>query len=227
MDNDSNAKPSGRSVGYARVSTGEQNLNMQLDALKRSGVMPELIFSDAATGGNMKRPGLERALKVLSENDVLVVWKLDRLGRTVKGVLEAIEALEERGIGIKSLTEDFNTKTPMGRAVLTILITLAEMERGLISERTREGLKAYQDRGGKMGPKHRIRDYPKRLARFQELFASGQLKDMSGREIVDDMNAIDPKAPPIKVPQVYFNWKSQGFPGAGLDELEPPLDAAE
>ncbi|WP_298975069.1 recombinase family protein [uncultured Roseobacter sp.] len=212
----------GAKYGYVRVSTEEQTDQMQRDALIEYGVSPGMIFGDKMTGAHMQRPGLLGVLNLCRPGDMLVVWKLDRLGRTVKGVLEVIENLNEKNIELKSITEEINTTTPMGRMIMTILLALAQMERELISERTAAGIASKQATGWKPGPKHRIRDYPKRLAKFTELLMDDKLKDMTAAEIIQTMNDADPKAPKINAPQMYYNWKREGFPG--LELSDPPLE---
>ena len=115
-------------IGYARVSTQEQNLELQLDALAKAGCDPR-IFEDHASGAKMARPGLDQALSHLREGDVLVIWKLDRLGRTIRGLIELVGELRERRIGFRSLTEGFDTSTPGGRLIFHVFAALAEMER--------------------------------------------------------------------------------------------------
>lgn len=132
-------------IGYARVSTADQHLRMQEDALKSDGC--EQIFHDIASGVKTERPGLEEALSFLREKDVLVVWKLDRLGRSVQHLIETIKKLSERGIGFKSLQENIDTTTSGGKLIFHIFSALAEFERDLIKERTNAGLKAARARG--------------------------------------------------------------------------------
>lgn len=132
-------------IGYARVSTADQHLRMQEDALKSDGC--EQIFHDIASGVKTERPGLEEAISYLREKDVLVVWKLDRLGRSVQHLIETIKKLSERGIGFKSLQENIDTTTSGGKLIFHIFSALAEFERDLIKERTNAGLKAARVRG--------------------------------------------------------------------------------
>ncbi len=204
----------GEWIGYTRVSTPEQNPQMQTNALLEFGVPASNIFSDVGSGVNMRRPGLAKARSVCRRGDCIVVWKLDRLGRSLVDVLQTVQQLKKDGINIRSITESsIDTTSAMGNMVMQILLAVAEMERNLIAERTRAGIKRYQDEGGKMGKPHYIRDYPKRIDAFRKLYESGALENMTGRDIVNALNAADPKAPQIKVPQVYFNWKSKGYPG--------------
>src|SRR3990167_431094 len=132
-------------IGYARVSTADQHLRMQEDALKSDGC--EQIFHDIASGVKTERPGLEEAISYLREKDILVVWKLDRLGRSVQHLIETIKKLSERGIGFKSLQENIDTTTSGGKLIFHIFSALAEFERDLIKERTNAGLKAARVRG--------------------------------------------------------------------------------
>jgi DNA invertase Pin-like site-specific DNA recombinase len=132
-------------VGYMRVSTTDQEIALQEDALRRIGC--EQIFSDTASGASLQRVGLKRALDFTRSGDVFVVWRLDRLGRSLQHLIEIVTALEKRGAGFKSLTELIDTTTSSGRLVFQIFASLAEFERSLIQERTHAGLKAARARG--------------------------------------------------------------------------------
>jgi DNA invertase Pin-like site-specific DNA recombinase len=135
-------------IGYARVSTEDQKLDLQTDALTREGVSPTRIYSDKASGGpGVVRPGFAAAMKACRKGDTLVVWKLDRLGRSLIEVLEVCQRLEAKGAGLRVITDKIDTSSAMGRFVLHILAALAEMERGLIVERTKAGLAAAKARG--------------------------------------------------------------------------------
>lgn len=131
--------------GYARVSTTDQNLDLQKDALTKAGC--EKLFTDIASGAISDRPGLKEAFEYLRGGDVLVVWRLDRLGRSLQHLLEVIHDLESRGIGFRSLSESLDTTTSGGKLVFQIFGALAEFERNLIQERTQAGLKAARARG--------------------------------------------------------------------------------
>lgn len=131
--------------GYARVSTGEQDLRLQLDALEAVGV--ERVFSDVGSGSLKHRPRLDALLEQLRAGDTLVVWKLDRLARSLINLIDVVLGLAERGVVVRSLTEPIDTATAMGRFQLQLLGALAELERGLIRERTRAGLEAARARG--------------------------------------------------------------------------------
>ncbi len=143
-------------VGYARVSTEDQNLDLQSDALKSAGC--EQLFTDQLSGAAKNRPGLDEALKYLRQGDTLVVWKLDRLGRTVKGLVDLVESLQEKGIQFRSLTDGIDTSTSAGRFFFHVMAALAQMERELIRERTNAGLKAARARGRLGGRKPKMDD---------------------------------------------------------------------
>ena len=138
-------------IGYARVSTNEQNLDLQRDALRRVGVSAKNIFTDKITGTKAERPGLATALSHLREGDTLVVWRLDRLGRSLKHLIETVTVLQGRGIAFQSITENINTSSATGQLVFHIFGALAEFERNLIRERTIAGLSAARARGRKGG----------------------------------------------------------------------------
>lgn len=139
-------------IGYARVSTEAQNLDMQIHALMEHGIPRERIHTDKMTGTSMKRPGMANVMKICQSGEYeLVVWKIDRLGRSVLGVSQTIGKLRDRGVTIKSLTEPIDTTTPMGVFVLNLLVSLAQMERDLISERTKAGLERARARGAMRG----------------------------------------------------------------------------
>ena len=138
-------------IGYARVSTQEQNLELQINALQAAGC--KKIFTEKASGAQCDRPELKAALEYMraNEDDTLVVWKLDRLARSLRQLIDTIEELEKKGIGFKSLTENIDTTTSGGRLVFHIFGALAEFERILIKERTMAGLKAAKAMGKKGG----------------------------------------------------------------------------
>lgn len=200
-------------IGYMRVSTDDQNMDMQKRALVKYGVDETRIFSDTMTGSRMNRRGLDLAVKAAGPDVTIVVWKLDRLGRSTIGVLNLLDELTKKKVGIVSLTENIDTTSPHGKFFVTVIAAFAQLERDLVSERTKAGIAAAQARGVKMGPKHSVLGYPKRLKAFLKLLNEGDLETMSGREIIEAMNAADPKAPPIQTPQSYYNWKKKGFNG--------------
>lgn len=205
----------GRYTGYWRVSTEDQNPDMQIEAMVAAGVPRDRIRGDRMTGSKMNRPGLASALRITRDQDVLVVWKLDRLGRSTLGVLDTIRTLEKGDIGLISLTEMLDTKSPMGRMVMTILLSFAEMERALISERTKAGMARFKAQGGRTGPLHRIRDCPKRLAVFEDLWRSGQYPgELTDGAVVKILNEVKgSKLPKMKSSNSLGNWRKAGFSG--------------
>ena len=138
-------------IGYARVSTNEQNLDLQRDALRQAGVSAKNLYTDTITGTKENRPGLAQALSHLRPGDTLVVWRLDRLGRSLKHLIETVTALKQQGIAFKSITENIDTSSATGQLVFHIFGALAEFERNLITERTMAGLEAARARGRKGG----------------------------------------------------------------------------
>jgi len=161
-------------VGYARVSTTEQNLDLQRDALNQAGC--SRVFTDTISGAKAERPGLAEALSYMREGDALAVWKLDRLGRSLKDLIEIVTALEQRGIGFKSLQESMDTTTPGGKLIFHVFAALAEFERGIIRERTNAGLKAARARGRQGGR-------PRKL--------TGKRAEMAAAMLNDPTNNID------------------------------------
>jgi DNA invertase Pin-like site-specific DNA recombinase len=154
-------------IGYARVSTQEQTLDLQTDALKKIGCSQ--LFTDTASGAQTTRPGLEKALSYLRLGDTLVVWRLDRLGRSLKHLIEAVSQLQARGIGFRSITESIDTTTSGGKLIFHVFGALAEFERDIIRERTKAGLAAARARGRRGGRPRAIP--PKRLAQLHALAA--------------------------------------------------------
>ena len=143
-------------IGYARVSTGDQSTDMQRDALTEAGC--SRLFEDSASGTLRERPQLTAALDYLREGDTLVVWRLDRLGRSLKHLIETVQLLDERGVGFKSIHESIDTTTSTGRLVFHIFAALAEFERDLIVDRTKAGIAAARERGSKPGRKRALTD---------------------------------------------------------------------
>ena len=141
-------------IGYARVSTDDQSLDLQTDALKGAGC--DNFFTDQVGGAVAEKAGLTQALAYMREGDTLVVWKLDRLGRTVKGLVELVDLLKSRGIQFRSLTDGIDTSTSSGRFFFHMMAALAEMERDLIRERTNAGLAAARARGRLGGRKPKL-----------------------------------------------------------------------
>ncbi len=156
-------------IGYARVSTAEQGTALQTDALRKAGC--ERIFEDTISGAKADRPGLAAVLSYLRDGDVLAVWRLDRLGRSLPHLVETIGALEARGVGFRSLTESIDTTTPGGRLIFHIFGALSQFEHDLIRERTKAGLTAAAARGRKGGRKPVVTT--DKLQRAREHIANG------------------------------------------------------
>src|SRR5919197_4244076 len=168
-------------IGYARISTQDQTLNLQKDALEKLGC--KKIFTDTASGAQAERKGLEEALEYVREGDILVVWRLDRLGRSLKHLIETITELNNRKIGFKSIQENIDTTTSGGKLVFHIFGALAEFERDLIRERTNAGLQAARARGRKGGRPKALT--PKKTAHARELYNN---KNNSISEICKTLN---------------------------------------
>jgi len=156
-------------IGYARVSTADQDLALQCDALTGAGCDP--TFEDRASGAKADRPGLAQALSYVRSGDVLVVWKLDRLGRSMSHLIATVSELETHGVGLRSLTEQIDTTTPGGRLIFHVFGALGQFERDLIRERTRAGLKAAEARGRRGGRKPVVT--VEKLRRARQLMAKG------------------------------------------------------
>jgi len=156
-------------IGYARVSTAEQDTALQTDALRKAGC--DKIFEDTASGAKAERPGLAAALAYVREGDALVVWRLDRLGRSLPHLIETVGALEARGVGFRSLTEAIDTTTSGGRLIFHVFGALGQFERDLIRERTKAGLTAAAARGRKGGRKPVVT--AEKLQRAREHLANG------------------------------------------------------
>jgi DNA invertase Pin-like site-specific DNA recombinase len=150
-------------IGYARISTRDQNLDMQLDALKKAGC--DKIYEDIISGTKSQRPGLDQALDTVRDGDTLVVWKLDRLGRSVKDLLDFAGGLNNRGVGFVSLTDAIDTTTVSGRFFFNVMASLAQMERELMVERTQAGLRAAREQGRVGGRKRTMTEAKIRSAR--------------------------------------------------------------
>ncbi|MEK0218860.1 recombinase family protein [Bifidobacterium mongoliense] len=165
-------------VGYARVSTLEQNERLQTDALDRAGC--ERLFTDHASGTKAHRPELDHLLDTIRKGDTLVVWKLDRLGRSVQNLVDLMNLLQSRGVGFKSLTENMDTTTPGGVLIFNVFAAMAQFERDLIRERTNAGLQAARARGHLGGRPSKLTE--KQRARIRELYQS---RALTVQEIAD------------------------------------------
>jgi DNA invertase Pin-like site-specific DNA recombinase len=182
-------------MGYSRVSTQDQNLDLQNDALKKAGC--KKIFEDKASGSRAERPGLYKALEMLREGDTLVVWKLDRLGRSVKHLVDLVTGLAKQGVHFKSLTDAIDTGTPSGRFFFHVMASLAQMERELTVERTRTGLEVARKQGRKGGRKRQMTD--SKIESARKLLASG----VAPKDVAKNLS--------VSIPTLY-RW----IPASGL-----------
>jgi DNA invertase Pin-like site-specific DNA recombinase len=171
-------------IGYARVSSKDQNLELQIDEIKKAGCSK--IFSDKKSGINKKRPGLDDAVSHLRKNDTFIIWKLDRLGRNLKGLIEFVGKLENDGIHFRSLTDGIDTNTPAGRFFFHVMASLAQMERELLIERTKAGLDAAKKRGRIGGRKRSMT--PSKVEAAKKLLAEG----MPPRDVAQNLGVSIP-----------------------------------
>jgi DNA invertase Pin-like site-specific DNA recombinase len=171
-------------IGYARVSTEDQSLDLQLDALRQADC--ERVFTEKASAAKTHRPGLSEARSYMRTGDVLVVWKLDRLGRSVKGLVDLVGKLAEEGVQFHSLTDGIDTTTPHGRFFFHMMASLAQMERELSAERTRAGLDAARKRGRMVGRKRRMT--PSKIESAQQLLGGG----MAPRDVAKNLGVSIP-----------------------------------
>ena len=171
-------------IGYARVSTEDQSLDLQLDALRQAGC--ERVFTDTVSAARTQRAGLSEARSHLREGDVLVVWKLDRLGRSVKGLIDLVSELAKENVQFCSLTDRIDTTTPYGRFFFHMMASLAQMERELITERTKAGLDAARKRGRLIGRKRRMT--PGKIESAKQLLDGG----MPPREVAKNLGVSIP-----------------------------------
>lgn len=208
-----------RIFGYARVSTDDQDMALQFAALKKFGCTS--IHGEHASGASMDRKLLNVLMMegVLNAGDTLVVWKLDRLGRSLSGLLAMIEELDKRGVNLVSLTESIDTTSAMGRFFFHIMAAMAEWERAIISERTKAGLAQRVAEGKPMGRPKMIEDHPKRMKAMRRLHKAGRLFDEHGAPVMNDaqilaeLNKADKDAEPIGSTQTVARWRKAGYPG--------------
>lgn len=157
-------------IGYARVSKGDQDLGLQLRAFETAGV--DEVYTEQASGGRWDRPELHKALEQLQAGDVLVVWKLDRLSRSLKDLLHLLDKVEEKGAGFRSLTETVDTTTPAGRMMMQMVGAFAEFERAMIRERTSAGLQQARSEGRVGGRRYALK--PQQQQEIREMVQSGR-----------------------------------------------------
>jgi len=165
-------------IGYARVSTLDQNPDLQLDALKEAGC--KKIFTDKSSGSVQERPELDKLKGMLREGDTLVIWKLDRLSRSLKHLIEWMEFLDREGVQLKSIQDSIDTSTAMGKFIFHVFGALGQLEKDIIRERTMAGLSSARARG-RIGGRPRKLD-PKKVKRVQEMYDK---KEMTVKEICE------------------------------------------
>ena len=157
MATDANSVSEPLLVGYARVSTDDQSLDLQMDALKRYGVEEDRIWTDKRSGATLKRIGLQRVFVFLEPGDTLVVWRLDRIARSITDLLNKLKELDDKDVKLVSLTENIDTASASGRFLIHVMAAVAEFERQLVSERTRAGMQARIARGYRPGPEPKLK----------------------------------------------------------------------
>jgi DNA invertase Pin-like site-specific DNA recombinase len=168
-------------IGYARVSTEDQRLELQIDNLVKAGVDPADIYTDKASAASNKRIGLKECLRRLEKNDILVIWKFDRLARSLYQLIEIAMSLEKREVGLRSLTEQIDTTTPGGRMIFHVMGAMGQFERDLIIERTKAGMAAAKARGVQVGRK-RLATMEK-IEEVRQLLRSGMTVQEAGKVV--------------------------------------------
>lgn len=189
---------SGLKVGYARVSTEDQSLLMQIEALKKAGVLDDNMHVEKKSGSGAKRPKLDLALKDLRAGDVLVVWKLDRLSRNPRQIYEILDYLDKKGCSVQSITEGFDAKTAVGQLFIGVSAAFAAFERGLTIERTKAGIAAIKDkrdRGEKWEWGRKATMTPAKIKQAGEMLNSG----MSGPKVAEKMK--------VSTAAIYGYWQ--------------------
>ncbi|HEY5107281.1 MAG TPA: recombinase family protein [Caulobacteraceae bacterium] len=200
-------------IGYARVSTQDQNLSLQLDALKAAGC--EHLFEDRASGAKADRPGLAAAIGYVRAEDILVVWKLDRLGRSLTHLIDTVTALDTRGVGLRSLTEAMDTTTPGGRLIFHLFGALAQFERDFIRQRTRAGIEAAAKRGRKGGRAPVVTD--EKLSRARALIALGlNVREVAVRIKIGKTSLNNAIGPSSERRRSLGEARADDAPGAGF-----------
>lgn len=167
--------------GYARVSTPDQNIEVQIEALEKAGVERERMFTDKASGASAIRKGLTECLRSMEKGDVLIIQRLDRLGRSLRQLLDIMDNLDKRGIGLRSLNDSIDTTTAVGRLVVHVVGAIAEFERGLIAERTIAGLKSAKARGVKIGRDRKAT--PEKIQKAKDLLRQGMSMKQVSKEV--------------------------------------------
>ena len=188
-------------IGYARVSTKDQELNLQLDALEAHGC--KQIFQEKVSGANRERPELQKMLDTLRPKDVVVIWKLDRLARSLKDLINLVNEIEEKGAGLQSLNDPIDTTSPQGKLIFHIFASLAEFERNIISERTKAGLAAARARGRKGGRPKGLSKKAEHTARIAEQLYKE--RELSVKEICNELGISNRTWGFLHIPNFFAN----------------------
>jgi DNA invertase Pin-like site-specific DNA recombinase len=200
-------------LGYARVSTDDQRLDLQINSLNSAGCAR--IYRDhGISGAQMKRPGLQSVMRALNEGDTLVVWRLDRLGRSLPGLVRLVESLGQRGIQFQSVTESFDTTSSSGKLIFHIMAALAEFERSLISERTRAGMIAASARGHKLGRPPLLSENDLLKLRHLAYHHRVSAKELAQRYGVSERTVhryLETPSRPVHTPNLKLNGHSRGI----------------
>jgi len=192
-------EPERRLIGYTRVSTEEQETRMQRDALIKFGVKSEHIYEEKASGKTMNRPVWNRIMKFMREGDTVVFWKLDRLGRDLIGILDTVAFMEKKGVHFVSITEKLDTDSAMGKFIFHLFAALAQLERGIIAERTTAGIAAKRKSGGKTwGRRSPIETSPIRKACMVQYLSIPQDRQITANELLRWINALPEPNPKVK-----------------------------
>ena len=205
-------KPAGLMIGYARVSTDDQDLSLQIDALGKAGVERRRIFEEKASGASDDRPAFIAMFRALRAGDTLVVWKLDRLGRRLSRLIQTIERLKEKGVQLKVLTEAIDTSTPTGVLMFHIIGAFAEFERNMGIERTKAGLAAAKARGRIGGRKPKI---TAEMVERGRLMIADEAEGGQGMRVTEAAKALG-----ISTSALYGELRKIAEQEAGADDLE-------
>lgn len=203
----------GELVGYARVFTEDQNLNLQIDALLKAGVHPDRIYTDKISGASQKRPGLELAIMDCRDGDTFVVWRIDRLARSMRQLYARLDQIYAKGSNFKSLQENFDFGTVSGKLVLGVLGLVAEFERQIISQRTSAGIKAFRDRKGPRWGKALFMTKERIALVGDHLHGRNGRKKLSGPQIAKKLG--------VSTASIYAFWK-QTAPGKYVRKKPAP-----
>jgi DNA invertase Pin-like site-specific DNA recombinase len=205
-------------IGYARVSTDDQDLSLQVAALKKFGVADDRIYREHASGKSMNRPVWKDLMAALQPGDTVVIWKLDRMGRKLFEILRTIETMKKMGVTLRTVEGVIDMSSPIGRLTLHVTASVAEFERDMIAERTKAGMAVKRAQGVKFGAPHMIRDNELRLTVARELSQRGLLEQLTARELQAALNAADPSAKKIGHVNTVRVWRRDGYPG--LEQIE-------